>query len=296
VAAAYSTRFAGVSLFITLLSGAHAHAQSSKPSGIVDYPCQPSAAAWPAPGSDPPQVQALTEQVLTPGRKLDVDSLKAFFSSSEGEAFFQRMREQRERDWPNLCKYKAANELADSRPRVVFMGDSITENWAIADPALFSKGILGRGIGGQTTPQMLVRFYSDVIALRPKIVHLMAGTNDINGATGPTTLQDYKNNILAMLDLARANDIKVVLAAIPPARVFAASGIDPRPHIREINTWLKALANQRGLVFVDYGSVLADGDGGMSEAVTNDEVHPTRVGYAQMKPLAEKAIAQALKR
>jgi lysophospholipase L1-like esterase len=176
------------------------------------------------------------------------------------------------------------------------MGDSITENWTVADPAFFSKGTVGRGIGGQTAPQMLLRFYPDVIALRPRVVHIMAGTNDLGGATGPTTLQDYKSTMLAMLDLAQAHGIKVVLAGVPPCRIFAITKIDPRARIAEINTWLKQTAAQRKLIFVDYGDVLADADGGMKDSLSNDEVHPTRAAYALMKPLTERAIAQALSR
>ena len=211
----------------------------------------------------------------------------------------ERNRAQQAADWPNLCRYKAANAaLANGpRPRAVFMGDSITDNWVRGDAALFANGIVGRGIGGQTSPQMLTRFRQDVVALRPRVVHIMAGTNDIAGNTGPTTLEDYQHNILAMIDLARANDIAVVVAAIPPSRkLFWRGDLDPRPQIREWNEWLRGLAFSRGLTFVDYGMALADPDGGMRADLGNDGVHPNRVGYARMRPLAERAVAEAVER
>jgi lysophospholipase L1-like esterase len=189
----------------------------------------------------------------------------------------ERNRAQQAADWPNLCRYKAANAtLAHGpRPRAVFMGDSITDNWVRGDPALFTNGIVGRGIGGQTSPQMLARFRQDVVALRPRVVQIMAGTNDVAGNTGPTTLEDYQHNILAMIDLARANDIAIVVAAIPPSRkLFWRGDLDPRPQIRELNEWLRGLAFSRGLTFVDYGMVLADPDGGMRADLGNDGVHP----------------------
>ena len=200
------------------------------------------------------------------------------------------------RDWPGLCRYKEANEALEGaeRPRVVLMGDSITELWVGGDPALFTDGVVGRGIGGQTSPQMLVRFRQDVVALGPRVVHIMAGTNDIAGNTGPATIRDFQNNILAMLDIARANDIAVVLAAIPPSKWLYWRELDPRPLIRELNGWLRETATERGLVFVDYGAVLADADGGLRAELGNDGVHPTAAGYALMRPLAERAFAAAL--
>jgi len=238
----------------------------------------------------------MTERALEPGKKLTEQDLQGLLNGPGFQKFLQAQREQRERDWPNLCKYKADNAALSGRPRprVVFMGDSITENWVVADPAFFTKERVGRGISGQTTPQMLLRFYADVIALHPNVVHIMAGTNDIGGNTGPTTLQDYKNNILAMVDLAQTHKLNVVLAGIPPSRGFPGLKLDPRPRIREINDWLQHVAAERKLTFIDYGAVLADSDGGMKDALCNDGVHPTRAGYALMKPLAEHAVDLAL--
>jgi lysophospholipase L1-like esterase len=122
----------------------------------------------------------------------------------------------------------------------------------------------------------------------------MAGTNDIGGNTGPSTLQDYKNNILAMLDLAKAHGIKVILAGIPPCRLIFGIRLDPRRRIGEINAWLAEVATQRKLLFLDYGTVLAGADAGMKETLSNDGVHPTRAGYARMMPMLERALADAL--
>jgi acetyl esterase/lipase/lysophospholipase L1-like esterase len=214
--------------------------------------------------------------------------------AQQAEADAQRMR-----DWPGLCRYKAANAAMSpgERPRAVLMGDSITDNWARGDPALFASDVIGRGIGGQTSPQMLARFRQDVVALHPRVVHIMAGTNDIAGNTGPATVQDYQSNILAMIELARANDIAVVLAAIPPSRkLFWRGDLDPRPLISELNGWLRGVAFDKGHVFVDYAPVLADAEGGLRADLGNDGVHPNRLGYAGMRPLLESAIAEALER
>jgi lysophospholipase L1-like esterase len=278
---------------LPLLLGLHCIcvvAQPTPPAGIVESPC-------PAPQPASPESQAMNEKFLTPG-KFSAEFMQSLAKGPGAEAYAKAQREQRERDWPNLCKYKADNAASAGKPRpqVVFMGDSITENWTLADPAFFTNGRVGRGIGGQTTPQMLVRFYPDVIALHPQVVHIMAGTNDIAGNTGTTTVQDYKNNILAMLDLAQTHRVKVVLAGIPPSSELFWRGVDPRRLIREMNAWLKQVAEQRKLIFVDYGSVLADQNGGMKDTLSNDGVHPTRAGYAQMNPLATSAIAQALSR
>lgn len=206
-------------------------------------------------------------------------------------------REQRARDWPDLCHYRKANAaLAGQATKVVFLGDSITEFWVANAPGLFTQGTVGRGISGQTSPQLLLRLYSDVVALHPRVMHLMVGTNDIAGNTGPATLQDVKNNLLAMLDLAAAHRITVVLAAIPPSKNLYWIAFDPRPRIRELNDWLRALASARKLVFVDYGAVLADEEGGMRAELSADGVHPSRQGYDRMRPLAEAAIARALAR
>ncbi|MBC2666945.1 GDSL family lipase [Novosphingobium flavum] len=199
-------------------------------------------------------------------------------------------------DWPWLCRYKAANLSVNARPDVVFMGDSISELWLVRDPAFFRAGRLDRGISGQTTPQMLVRFMADVVALKPKAVHIMAGTNDIAGNTGPTSVEAWRNNIRAMADLARANGIAVVLGSIPPAASFAwRPGMQPAARIAELNGWLKGFAAERRLVYADYYAALAAPDGSMKPGLSSDGVHPNAAGYAVMDPVAEAALAEALK-
>ena len=200
---------------------------------------------------------------------------------------------QHERDWANLCRYRAENAALakQRRPRAVFIGDSITENWPAADPGFFTGGVVGRGISGQTSPQMLLRFYADVVALHPRVVHILAGTNDLAGNTGPTTAQDYRNNVMAMTELALANGIRVVLGAIPPADHFSwRPELRPAAQLAELNDWLRHYAAARRVTFVDYYSLLAAKDGSMRADLTHDGVHPHRAGYALMRTLAERAI------
>ncbi len=204
------------------------------------------------------------------------------------------------KDWPWLCRYAAENEAvlkSGVRPKVIFIGDSITENWILADPSLFSSIVLDRGIGGQTTPQILLRFYQDVVALRPQVVHIMAGTNDISGNTGAVTDEAIVQNIRAMIDIAKANGIKVVLASITPSKQFVARpGIDPSPRIAAVNRALFKLAAEKKVTYVDYFPALADTAGGLADALGNDGLHPNRDGYAAMRPLTDKAIKRAGKK
>lgn len=212
-----------------------------------------------------------------------------------------RQRQDAERlatDWAQLCRYGAGNRAlgppAVGEQRIVFMGDSITEFWKLGDPALFSAGVIDRGISGQTTGQMLVRFRQDVIDLRPVAVHLMAGTNDIAGNSGPTTLATVQGNIQSMVEMAEAHGITVILASIPPAADFPwRPGLQPARTIETLNAWLQGYAEGKGIRYVDYHAVLADGSGGLQKALANDGVHPNRDGYALMKPLATAAIASA---
>ena len=196
------------------------------------------------------------------------------------------------RDFGQLCRYAADNRaLAGQKVRVVFMGDSITDNWIHADANLFSNGVVDRGISGQTTPQMLVRFRADVIALKPRAVHIMAGTNDIAGNTGASTMEIVQGNIASMADLARANGIKVIIASIPPAAAFPWSkDKQPVPQIRALNGWLKTYAAKNGYTYVDYYTALATPEGAMKPGLASDGVHPTPAGYAVMRPLALAAI------
>lgn len=199
------------------------------------------------------------------------------------------------RDFGQLCRYAAANAALKTRPRVVFMGDSITDNWINLDPTMFQNGLVDRGISGQTTQQMLVRFRNDVIALKPQAVHIMAMTNDIAGNTGAATMETVLGNIQTMADLARAHGIKVIIASVPPAAAFPWSpGMTPAPQVAAINKWLADYARANGFTFVDYHKAMAQPDGAMKPGLSSDGVHPTREGYAIMRPLAEAAIAKTL--
>jgi lysophospholipase L1-like esterase len=212
-------------------------------------------------------------------------------ANPEVQAYIKAQRERAQGDWANLCRYRQANGELSSPTRVVFLGDSITENWAKADPELFKPGILGRGISGQTSPQMLLRFFQDVIDLHPKVVHIMAGTNDVAGNTGPTSERDFQNNLRAMVELAQAHHIRVALASIPPASAFSwRPALRPAETIQHLNAWLQQYARETHSRFIDYYAVLNDGQGGIKGNLSNDGVHPNRDGYAIMRKLAEEGI------
>jgi lysophospholipase L1-like esterase len=205
-------------------------------------------------------------------------------------------------DWADLHKYQDANARlaapAKNENRVVFMGNSITEGWAPHFATMFpGKPYIGRGISGQTTPQMLVRFKQDVVALKPKVVVILAGTNDIAGNTGPSTLEMIEDNISSMAEIAQANGIRVVLSSILPVYDYPwRPGLEPAPKIIAVNSWLRNWARAHGAVYLDYHSAMADGRGGMRPELAADGVHPTLAGYQMMAPLAEKAINEALRR
>jgi len=198
-------------------------------------------------------------------------------------------------DWAFLERYRQADaSLAPDEGRVVFMGDSITELWGQQPFISDNPHFAGRGIGGQTTLQMLVRFRSDVIGLKPKLVHIMAGTNDVAGNNGPESDSDIEGAIQSMVELALANHIKVVLASIPPAADFKwHPGLNPTPRIREINAWLKAYATRAGVTYVDYWPALATEGGALKSELSADGVHPNAEGFKAMQPLVETAIRAA---
>ena len=216
---------------------------------------------------------------------------------------YQRSVEVRQRnDWANLARYRDANATlgapAPGETRVVFMGNSITDAWAKSFPTMFpGKPYVGRGISGQTTPQMLVRFRQDVIALRPKVVVILAGINDIAGNTGPSTQAMIADNLMSMTEIAKANGIRVVLSSVLPAYDFPwRRGIGPAPKVVALNTWMKCYAAQAGVVYLDYYAKMVDARGGLSPEMASDGVHPTEAGYRIMAPLAEAAIQEALRR
>ncbi len=196
-------------------------------------------------------------------------------------------------DWAQLGRYhddNARQVASGRRPGIVLLGDSITEGWASKRPGVFSTQRISRGISGQTTPQMLVRFREDVIALHPKAVQIMAGTNDIAGNTGPMTPEMTEANIASMTQLAQANGIKVILASIPPAANFPwRPGLEVTSKIVALNDWMRSYAASHGAVYADYWSTLQDGQGGMKPGLAYDGVHPTEQGYDLMLPVLEAA-------
>lgn len=198
-------------------------------------------------------------------------------------------------DWANLCRYRADNAAVTTRPDVVFMGDSFTELWKYADPAFFGDQRINRGISGQTSAQILLRFQADVVALKPRVVHLVAGGNDFAGNAGLTSEQVVKDNIIAMVTLARANHVKVVLGTYPPvSRFWWAPDLRPGEQVKQFNHWLRDYAHANGLGFVDYHAVLGGSADGMPAAYSNDGAHLNRKGYALMEPAATRALGAAL--
>ena len=203
-------------------------------------------------------------------------------------------------DWPNLEAFRAANESlpppAAGENRVVFMGNSITIGWLDKVPEFFEgKPYINRGISGQTTPQMLLRFRQDVIALRPKVVVILAGVNDIAGNTGPMTLEQIMDNLKSMAELALANGIEPVLSSVLPAYDFPwRPGLEPGRKVPALNAMIREYAVTRDLVYLDYFTAMADDRPGLDKTLATDEVHPTVKGYQMMAPLAEAAIEKAL--
>jgi lysophospholipase L1-like esterase len=205
-------------------------------------------------------------------------------------------------DWAYLEKYRADNASlgppkADEN-RVVFMGNSITEGWVKYFPTMFAnKPYVGRGISGQTTPQMLVRFRQDVVGLKPAVVVILAGTNDIAGNTGPSTLEMIEDNLASMTEIAQANHIRVVLSSVLPVFDYPwKPGLEPAQKIVALNAWIKQYAATHNAVYLDYHSAMADERQGMRADLAGDGVHPNEAGYRIMAPLAEEAIAEALRR
>jgi len=197
-------------------------------------------------------------------------------------------------DWPWLARYRDENaKLIASGAKVdtVFLGDSITEGWARVDTEFFSKGNVGRGISAQTTPQLLVRMHADVIALKPRTVHIMAGTNDIAHNTGPMTAQESQANLMAMCEIAKAHKLRIVLGSVPPAsKYWWRPEVSPKPEALALNEWMRGYAKQIGAKYADYAAVLTDASGNVKLDLAKDEVHPTAAGYAAMRTVAAAAI------
>ena len=214
-------------------------------------------------------------------------------------------------DWPNLARYGEANTKiaapVKSEQRVVFMGDSITDMWVSPEYGGFfpGKAYIDRGISGQTTPQMLIRFRPDVLALQPKVVVILAGTNDLAGNTGPMTLGQIEDNLASMAELARTHGIRAVLASVLPVSNYGHDRQGnpndmrinrPPEKILELNAWIKKYAAQYGYVYLDYFSAMVDPQGLLQRDLSEDGLHPNAKGYAVMAPLAEQAIRAALKK
>ncbi|WP_310530786.1 GDSL-type esterase/lipase family protein [Novosphingobium sp.] len=200
-------------------------------------------------------------------------------------------------NWTGACAFAGQNAEALQSGQtvdIVFIGDSITQHWLAADPALFGKTRLNRGIPGHSAAQVLTRFPSDVVELRPRIVHLLAGTNDVLGVHGPATPAIWQGTMRAIVDLAKSNGITVILGTMPP---MLKNPFDPHhlpaAVIAEQNRWLRALAQEKGLILADYHAVLASADGGFKSGLSDDGTHPTAAGYAAMRPLLDKALAEA---
>lgn len=203
-------------------------------------------------------------------------------------------------DWPNFERYKEDNIKlglpSAGENRVVFMGNSITEGWKDVDPDFFKdKPYINRGISGQTTPQMLVRFRADVVYLKPKVVVILAGTNDIAGNTGPSTLEMIEDNIASMVEIAKANNINVVLCSVLPAYDYPwKPGLQPAEKIVALNKWIKDYSEKNKIIYADFFTPMADERNGLKKEYSEDGVHPNKDGYDVMTPLVEKAIAESL--
>ena len=202
-------------------------------------------------------------------------------------------------DWANLNRFKAENANVvlptPGEKRVVFMGNSITEGWINIHPEFFAgKFYINRGISGQTTPQMLLRFRDDVIKLKPRVVVILAGTNDIAGNTGPSTLEMIEDNLISIAQLAKANDIKVILCSVLPVYDYPwKPGLEPAEKIISLNKLIKTYAEKSGLIYLDFFSPMVDERNGLKAEYSKDGVHPNEAGYNVMEPLTEKAIDKA---
>jgi len=199
-------------------------------------------------------------------------------------------------DWANLERFKKENEMllkSDStQQRIVFMGNSITEGWLNFRPEFFKdKPYINRGISGQTTPQMLLRFRQDVINLKPSVVVILAGINDIAGNTGPSTIEMIMDNLISMSELATANNIKVVFCSVLPANDFPwRPGLEPAIKVIKLNALLQSYVKKHNLVYVDYFSAMVDDSMGLKQELGSDGVHPNALGYSIMEPLVKKGI------
>ncbi|MEK9788499.1 MAG: SGNH/GDSL hydrolase family protein [Flavobacteriaceae bacterium] len=216
-------------------------------------------------------------------------------------ALMMHFQDLKAQDWANFNEFKMANQelppLKEGAERVVFMGNSITIGWLTTHPEFFEgKPYVNRGISGQTTPQMLVRFRSDVVHIDATVVVILAGTNDVAGNTGPTTLEQIADNIKSMTEIARANGVKVILCSVLPAYDYPwRPGLEPNIKIPKLNALIKNFADQNEVFYLDYFSALNNGKNGIDKQYSYDGVHLTLEGYQVLEPLLEEALKKVLK-
>ena len=221
-------------------------------------------------------------------------------TNEQKEAWRKAQEEQFHNDWANLGRFREDNKKigfpAAGEDRIVFMGNSITEGWSRTDPDFFSgKPYINRGISGQTTPQMLIRFKPDVVNIKPSVVVILAGINDIAGNTGPSTLEMIEDNLSSMVEIAQANGVRVVLSSVLPAYDFPwRPGLEPAEKVIKLNVWIKKFAETHKCVYLDYFTPMSDEKHGLKTEYSQDGVHPTMTGYKIMEPLVEEAIKKAL--
>jgi lysophospholipase L1-like esterase len=245
-------------------------------------------------------VSVLIILIITASNSLVAQNNAPPLSPGQQDARQKAAEERFHNDWANLARFCNDNlkigQPAVGEKRVVFIGNSIIEGWIRLDPQFFSgRPYVNRGISGQTTPQMLVRFRSDVINLSPAVIVILAGVNDIAGKTGPSTLEMIEDNIASMVDLAKANGIPVLLSSVLPAIDFPwKRGMQPAEKIVQLNVWIKNYAENNGCLYLDYFTPMADEQHGLKTDLTFDGVHPNLAGYKVMEPIVESAIQKAL--
>jgi lysophospholipase L1-like esterase len=238
--------------------------------------------------------------MITGGVALVAQNNQAKPTQAQQDSWKKAEEERLHNDWPNLARFHDDNLKiglpAASEKRVVFMGNSITEGWSNLHADFFSgKPYVNRGISGQTTPQMLIRFRPDVINLKPAVVVILAGINDIAGNTGPSTLEMIEDNLASMAELAKAHGIAVVLSSVLPAFDFPwRPGMQPAEKVVQLNVWIKKYSESNGCVYLDYFTAMSDERHGLKAEFTFDGVHPNLAGYKIMEPLVESAIQKAL--
>lgn len=273
-----------VAALAILCAGTFAYAQTpaAPPAGLATDPC----AALPPPPSDA-DFRAKMDQAVKLGQPPPKPSPEM------AAAFEKWQAQQLKQDFSQRCRYAAQNQKLPppGEHRLVIFGDSIAEGWSRASPDFFKNDIIDRGISGQTTDQMLLRFHSDVLDLKPQTVHFIMATNDIAGNTGLTTLDWLQGNITSMVALARLQKIDVILSSVlPSGGYFWRPGFDPRPDIARVNAWLKSYAEANGLAYVDYHTALADPEGKFRSDLSHDGTHPNAKGYAIMEHLLTQAL------